>query len=42
LALERDSNFWAEKRPIQLNEKELEFIQNADSIENYLGSDAYF
>jgi len=21
LALERDSNFWAEKRPIQLNEK---------------------
>lgn len=42
LALERDSAFWVEKRPIQLNEKELAFIQNADSIENYLGSDAYF
>ncbi len=41
-ALESDSNIWAEKRLIQLNEKELKFIFNADIIENDLGTAAYF
>ena len=41
-AFERDSSYWEDIRPIQLNEKELDFIQNSDSIEAYLGSDAYF
>ncbi len=40
-AMDKDSVFWAESRPVELREHELEFISQADSIKNYYLSDTY-
>ncbi|MEM6271257.1 MAG: DUF5686 and carboxypeptidase regulatory-like domain-containing protein [Bacteroidota bacterium] len=40
-AFERDSSFWDNTRPITLKQAEADFIQVADSIQNYYRSDEY-
>ncbi|MGB1031202.1 MAG: DUF5686 family protein, partial [Flavobacteriales bacterium] len=41
-ALEKQPEFWNDRRPIVLNESEKNFISHADSIDSYLGSDEHF
>lgn len=40
-AFDKDSLFWATGRTIQLDEKELLFIEQADSLQEYFGSQTY-
>jgi hypothetical protein len=40
-AFDKDSTFWASNRTLQLDEKELAFIQDADSVQAYFGSMEY-
>lgn len=40
-AFDKDSAYWAETRPIRLNEKELAFISEQDSIAKEMASDDY-
>ncbi len=40
-AFNRDSSYWANTRPIQLKQAELDFIHKQDSIDSYLKSEAY-
>lgn len=40
-AFDKDSAFWAKKRPIQLKSNELKYIYKQDSIDAYLKSEAY-
>ncbi|MBN2891684.1 MAG: carboxypeptidase-like regulatory domain-containing protein [Bacteroidales bacterium] len=40
-AMDKDSLFWGDNRPIALKENELEFIDKTDSIKSYYTSDEY-
>ncbi|MFN8713569.1 MAG: DUF5686 and carboxypeptidase regulatory-like domain-containing protein [Bacteroidota bacterium] len=40
-AFDKDSTFWAAERTIELDEKELIFIEQADSIQAYFGTQEY-
>lgn len=40
-AFDKDSAFWAASRTLQLDEKELDFIQDADSVQAYFGTLEY-
>ena len=40
-AYEKDTSFWKESRPIELKERELEFIHYQDSVVQYHGSEEY-
>jgi hypothetical protein len=40
-AYEKPATFWAEKRLLQLEEKELKFIHTCDSLSAYFSSEAY-
>ncbi len=40
-AFDKDSTYWAKTRPIQLKENELQYIDEQDSIEAHLKSEAY-
>lgn len=41
-ALDRSESYWAEKRPIQMKEKELQFIHVCDSLKDYFNSPEYY
>jgi hypothetical protein len=41
-AFDRDSSFWADRRPLVLKETELKFISESDSISEYYASDEYY
>lgn len=41
-AMNRSTEYWAEKRPIQIKEKELNFIHVCDSLKDYFTSEEYY
>lgn len=41
-ALDKDSIFWTQNRPIQLQEKELKFVATCDSLKAYFSSPEYY